>query len=73
MNIKTQSNKPDPELILIFDGGKVFKETVGFEGKSCKEVTEFIETALKAKNQKLTLKPEYLRNRKTEGPLRLNA
>ena len=51
------------ELILTFnEDGTVSKEAVGFEGKACKEVTDFIEKALGAKNQKIRYKPEYLRS-----------
>ena len=71
MPIVTRSNsKTEPEIILTFDEGKVIKETVGFEGKSCTEATAFIEAMFKARNQKITFKPEYLRGGgKTERKL----
>ena len=58
MNISL--NKPDPELILTFNlDGTVEKETVNFEGKSCTEMTAFLEEAVKAKDVKRQFKPEY--------------
>jgi hypothetical protein len=50
------------EVILTFNtDGTVEKEAVGFNGKGCKETTEFIEKALGATNQKFRAKPEYTR------------
>jgi hypothetical protein len=52
----------EKEVILTFNpDGTVEKEAKGFNGKSCKETTEFIEQALSATNQKFRPKPEYLR------------
>ena len=62
--IKTRTGKQSPELTLIFDNGKVLKETSGFEGKSCTETTAFVEEILNAKNQKITFKREYMHNTK---------
>lgn len=58
--------KVDPELILTFewDGKTVHKETTGFTGKQCTELTSFVEASLKAKNEKKTFKPEYLKTEK---------
>lgn len=71
MGLIKSSIQQEPELTLIFDKGKVLKETSGFEGKSCTETTAFVEEILNAKNQKVTFKPEYSRNtKKFEGPLR---
>jgi hypothetical protein len=57
--------KQDPEVVLTFNlDGTVEKEAIGFEGKNCTEVTDFIEKALNAKDQKIRYKPEYLRQNK---------
>ena len=53
--------KPDPEVILTFDGEKVIKETIGFEGADCIEKTAFIMEALGAQENKRTLKSDYLK------------
>ena len=49
------------ELILTFewDGTTVHKETKGFKGKSCTEVTKFIDKALGGETSNRKLKPEY--------------
>lgn len=53
------------EVVLTFNwDGTVEKEAIGFEGKSCTELTAFIEKALGAKNEKKRFKPEYLRQNK---------
>jgi hypothetical protein len=58
--------KKEAELILTFNwDGTVEKETVGFEGKGCTAATDFIEKALSAKNEKKRMKPEYLRQNKS--------
>jgi len=69
MPIKTrQSTKPEPEIIITVYDGQAHLETVGFEGKDCTEAVAFL---LKdAKDQKVTFKPEYMRNtRKPEDRL----
>lgn len=74
MNIKTNLGKPVPELILTFNwNGTVEKETKNFEGKSCTEVTKFIEEALGATDENRRFKPEYLRQERPEMNRRLNA
>jgi|WetSurMetagenome_2_1015567.scaffolds.fasta_scaffold225446_3 hypothetical protein len=53
----------EPTLILTFNkDGSVEKETTGFNGKSCTEVTQFIEKALGAVNENKRFKPEYTRS-----------
>jgi hypothetical protein len=57
------------KLIITFnEDGTIEKEAVGFQGKSCTELTDFIEKALSAKNEKKTYKPEYYR----QAPPNLN-
>lgn len=66
-------NQKEKEVVLTFNfDGTVEKEAIGFEGKGCKEVTDFIEKALKAKNEKFRAKPEYLRQ-ETKQTNRLHA
>jgi hypothetical protein len=51
---------PNPELILNFKtDGTVEKETKGFKGKSCEELTKFIEEALGGHDMKRTRKDSY--------------
>lgn len=63
MPIETRSNKKEATITLTFewDGVTVQKDLEGFEGKSCKEKTAFVEQALGAYDEKTTFKPEYLR------------
>lgn len=58
------NKEQEPELHLTFSGETVIKETFGFEGSSCTEVTSFIEEAMKPKHIKKTLKAEYHRGDK---------
>jgi hypothetical protein len=54
-----------PELVLTFNwDGTVSKEAIGFQGKGCTAMTDFIEKALNAKDEKKRFKPEYLRQNK---------
>lgn len=54
-----------PELVLTFNwDGTVEKEAIGFQGKNCTAMTDFIEKALKAKNENKRFKSEYLRQNK---------
>jgi len=64
--------KEEPTLIMDFewDGKTVHKETTGFTGKQCTELTSFIEESLKATKQKKTFKPEYVKTDK-KNSLRL--
>jgi hypothetical protein len=62
----------EKEVIMTFNwDGTIEKEAKGFEGKSCTEVTDFIEKALSAKNQKKRFKPEYLRQETKQKDTRL--
>jgi hypothetical protein len=55
---------PEVKITFEWDGETVNKETSGFNGKSCTEVTAFIEDALAGKDQKRTFKSEYYRQEK---------
>ena len=56
------SSQKQPELVLTFNwDGTVEKEAIGFQGKGCTAMTDFIEKALGARNEKKRFKPEYLR------------
>ena len=50
---------PEVKITFEWDGETVNKETSGFKGKKCTEVTKFIEDALAGKDQKITYKSEY--------------
>ncbi len=56
----------EPTLILTYEGDKVYKETIGFEGTDCVTETAFIMEARAkgVKNSKRTLKSEYLKGGK---------
>jgi hypothetical protein len=58
-----------PTLLLTFewDGKTVHKETSGFEGKKCTEITKFIEDALNGTDKKITFKPEFYRKTPDSG------
>jgi hypothetical protein len=49
-------------LVTFHKDGTVTKEAIGFEGKACDALTDFVEKALGAYDQKKTYKPEYLRS-----------
>jgi hypothetical protein len=61
MNMSISQSKEEPTLILTYDGDKVLKETIGFEGTDCVKETAFImEARAKAvTSSKRTLKAEY--------------
>jgi phage-related tail protein len=59
------NQQQQPELVLTFNwDGSVSKEAIGFQGKGCTAMTDFIEKALSAKDEKKRFKPEYLRQNK---------
>jgi hypothetical protein len=66
--------EPEKYLILTFenDGKTVHKETTGFVGKDCEDVTAFIENALSANVTEHTRKREYYDEKDKRVP-RLNA
>lgn len=71
MAIEGRGNK-EALLILTFenDGKTIHKETKGFSGKQCMEVTEFIEKGLNASNVERTHTREYNDDGRTEPRLR---
>jgi hypothetical protein len=68
MNMSIGQPKVEPEVILTFEGEKIIKETIGFEGSDCVAETAFIMEGLQAKQTSRKLKPEYANgNKKIKG------